>query len=68
MDVGTTGQHEDPFVMNLTYTGKNGSAHDFVKEMEESGVADGVRSEEGNLRYEYFISKAVTQVDRRRCK
>lgn len=42
--------------MNLYYTGKNGSAHEFVKEMEESNTAALIRREEGNERYEYFVS------------
>ena len=39
---------------NLYYKGQNGSAQAFVREMEESGVADAIRAEEGNLRYQYF--------------
>ena len=41
--------------MNLYYTGRNGSARAFAEEMEKSGIADRIRREEGNLRYEYFI-------------
>ena len=41
--------------VNLYYTGKNGSARKFAEEMVSSGVADAIRSEEGNLRYEYFF-------------
>ena len=44
--------------MNLYYTGKNGNARKFAEEMENSGTADAVRRENGNLRYEYFISMA----------
>lgn len=40
--------------VNLYYHGKNGSALKFVREMEESGIADAIRAEEGNLRYQYF--------------
>ena len=40
--------------VNLYYHGKNGSARRFVEEMETSGTANAIRSEEGNLRYEYF--------------
>ena len=40
--------------VNLYYTGKDGSAKAFVDEMESSGIADQIRSEEGNLRYQYF--------------
>ena len=34
--------------INLYYTGKNGSAQAFAKEMEESGLAQQIRDEEGN--------------------
>ncbi len=40
--------------VNLYYKGKNGSARAFAEEMESSGIADAVRAEEGNLRYQYF--------------
>lgn len=41
--------------VNLYYTGENGNALKFAREMESSGTADAIRREEGNLRYEYFI-------------
>lgn len=41
--------------INLYYTGKNGSAHHFMEEMEKSGLADQIRQEKGNLRYDYFL-------------
>lgn len=41
--------------VNLYYTGKNGSARAFAEEMEASGIAEAIRTEDGNLRYEYFI-------------
>ena len=41
--------------VNLYYTGQNGSARAFAREMEESGVADAIRKEEGNLSYQYFL-------------
>ncbi len=41
--------------INLYYTGKNGSARDFAKEMVESGLVERIRAEAGNLRYEYFF-------------
>lgn len=44
--------------MNLYYTGKNGNARKFAEEMENLGTADAIRREDGNLRYEYFISMA----------
>lgn len=44
--------------MHLFYTGKNGSAAAFVKEMEESGTAALIRQEPGNLGYAYYQSLA----------
>lgn len=41
--------------VNIYYTGRNGSAREFAKEMKESGTVDAIRGEEGNLRYEYFL-------------
>lgn len=53
--------------MNLYYTGTNGSARRFAEEMEHSGIADLIRREAGNLRYEYFIpfkdSETVLLID-----
>ena len=40
--------------VHLFYHGENGSALKFAREMEESGIADAIRAEEGNLRYQYF--------------
>ena len=42
--------------VNLRYTGKDGSALAFAREMTESGTVAAIRAEEGNLRYEYFQS------------
>ena len=42
-------------VVNIYYTGKNGSARKFVQEMVSSGIVDKIREEEGNERYEYFF-------------
>ena len=42
-------------VMNLYYTGINGNARKFAEEMERSGIADLIRQECGNERYEYFL-------------
>ena len=42
--------------VNLRYRGKNGSARAFAEEMVSSGTVDAIRSEVGNLRYEYFQS------------
>ena len=41
--------------VNLYYKGTNGSARAFAEEMEKSGIADAIRAEKGNLRYQYFI-------------
>lgn len=40
--------------INIYYTGKNGSAKEFAKEMVSTGIVDAVRNEKGNKRYEYF--------------
>ena len=40
--------------VHLFYTGANGSAMRFAREMESSGIADAIRREEGNLRYQYY--------------
>ena len=40
--------------VNLYYKGANGSARAFAEEMESSGIAEAIRAEEGNLRYQYF--------------
>ncbi len=42
-------------VINIYYTGKNGSAKEFAKEMISKGIVDRVRQEKGNKRYEYFF-------------
>ena len=40
--------------INITYTGAPGAARAFADEMVAAGVVDGIRAEEGNLRYQYF--------------
>ena len=42
-------------IINIYYNGENGNARKFANEMISSGIVDRVRSEEGNLRYEYFF-------------
>lgn len=42
--------------VNLYYTGKGNNALEFAREMTERGIVEAVRREEGNERYEYFIS------------
>ena len=45
-------------IVNIYYTGTDGSARKFAEEMESSGTAAKIRREEGNLRYEYFFPMA----------
>ena len=40
--------------VNLYYKGVNGNARAFAEEMETSGIAEKIRKEPGNLRYQYF--------------
>ncbi len=54
--------------INIYYTGnKTEDAIAFAEEMEQSGIADRIRAEEGNLRYEYFLplcgEKTVLLID-----
>ncbi len=42
--------------VNLYYTGKDGNAKKFVKEMIESGTVAAIRAEDGNEKYDYFFS------------
>ena len=41
--------------INIYYRGKNGNAAEFAKEMTSSGIVNKIRSESGNLRYDYFF-------------
>lgn len=41
--------------VNIRYSGKNGAAKAFAREMIESGTVAKIRAEKGNVRYEYFI-------------
>ena len=43
-------------IIHLYYTGRNGSARAFAREMMDSGVVAAIRAEEGNERYQYFAS------------
>jgi quinol monooxygenase YgiN len=43
------------FTINIHYTGANGSARAFMREMIDSGTVDAVRAQLGNLRYEYYL-------------
>lgn len=41
--------------INIYYTGKNGNAKKFAKDMISSGIVNDIRAEEGNIKYEYFF-------------
>ena len=48
-------------VVNIYYSGENGSARKFAKEMISSGTVDAIRNEAGNIReplinHRYFIT------------
>ena len=45
-----------PITVNLRYTGVDGNARKFAEEMISSGTVDAIRSEAGNLSYEYYQS------------
>lgn len=53
--------------VNIYYTGANGSALKFAQAMESQGIADDIRAQAGNIRYEYFIpmndSETVLLID-----
>ena len=42
-------------VVNILYSGRDGSARRFAEEMVSSGLVALVRAEEGNEQYEYFF-------------
>ena len=41
--------------VNIDYSGVNGNARKFAEEMMLSGIVSDIRSEDGNLKYEYFF-------------
>lgn len=41
--------------VNIYYTGEGDNARKFAEEMVQSGTAERVRQEKGNIRYEYFF-------------
>lgn len=49
-------EKNNAITVHIYYTGENGSAKAFVKEMLTSGLVDEIRKEKGNRRYEYFFS------------
>ena len=50
------GGKTEMITINIRYTGQKGAAKAFAEEMQASKTVDAIRSEPGNLRYEYFIS------------
>lgn len=49
-------EKNNAITVHIYYTGENGSAKAFVKEMLTSGLVDEIKKEKGNRRYEYFFS------------
>lgn len=45
-----------PITINIYYTGTQGSARAFARDMNEQGVVAAIRALPGNLRYQYFFS------------
>ena len=50
--------------VNLRYTGKNGNARKFAEEMTAGGTVSAIRSEAGNLRYEYVLCCYLNMIKR----
>lgn len=42
--------------VNIYYSGKDGNAKKFAKEMVSTGIVSNIRAEEGNIKYEYYYS------------
>lgn len=42
--------------VNIYYSGKDGNAKKFAKEMVSTGIVSDIRAEEGNIKYEYYFS------------
>ena len=53
---GNKQEKDMPITVNIRYTGANENALKFAEEMMANGTVDAIRTEEGNLRYEYFQS------------
>lgn len=41
--------------VNIYYSGVDGNARKFAKEMVSAGIVSDIRAENGNLKYEYFF-------------
>lgn len=57
-----------PITINIYYTGTNGNAKKFAREMLSSGIVSDIRAEKGNIGYEYFVpiddEETVLLIDR----
>ncbi len=42
--------------VNIYYTGEKGNAKRFAEEMVSSGIVADIKAENGNLKYDYFVS------------
>ena len=49
------GKYNEYSLLIYIYSGENGSARKFAKEMISSGTVDAIRNEAGNIRYDYFF-------------
>lgn len=47
--------------INIYYSGTDGNAKRFAQEMVSSGIADEIRAEKGNLKYDYFFPMSETE-------
>ena len=45
--------------INIYYSGANGSARKFAEEMISTGTVEKIKSEEGNLKYDYFFQMVL---------
>ena len=54
--VPVRGEKTMAITVNIRYTGKNSTARRFAEEMISGGTVNLIRSEVGNLRYEYYQS------------
>lgn len=54
--------------VHIIYTGLNGNAKKFAEEMMKTGLVEAIRSQEGNLQYDYFFpmidTESVLLIDR----
>lgn len=48
--------------VNIYYQSINGNAKKFAEEMISSGIVNEIRSENGNIRYDYFSQWMITKL------